>query len=165
MRPCQKKNPKLSKFIFEQIDGMLKSGLIEPTTCAKYKSEANLILRFIDDVPVHKVTAAMVGKLDQDMLAKGYARETVARAHNALKRYLTKRWRRDSSSPFPSQGRSNPLASSARIPTPWMMRPARGCWAFSTRCLTTRSRSPSGSDWEPDSGTRRSSGSNGRTST
>ena len=88
MLPCQKKNPKLSKFMFEQIDGMLKSGLIEPTTGAKYKSEANLILRFIDDVPVHKVTAAMVRKMDQDMLAKGYARETVARAHNALKRYL-----------------------------------------------------------------------------
>ncbi len=88
MLPCQKKNPKLSKIMFEQIDGMLKSGLIEPTTGAKYKSEANLILRFIDDVPVHKVTAAMVRKMDQDMLAKGYARETVARAHNALKRYL-----------------------------------------------------------------------------
>ena len=88
MLPCQKKNPKLSKFMFEQIDGMLKSGLIEPTTGAKYKSEANLILRFIDDVPVHKITAAMVRKMDQDMLAKGYARETVARAHNALKRYL-----------------------------------------------------------------------------
>lgn len=27
MLPCQKKNPKLSKFMFEQIDGMLKSGL------------------------------------------------------------------------------------------------------------------------------------------
>lgn len=88
MLPCQKKNPKLSKFIFEPIDGMLKSGLIEETTYAKYKSEANLILRFIDDVPVHKVTAATVRKMDQDMLAKGYARETVARAHNALKCYL-----------------------------------------------------------------------------
>ena len=88
MLPCQKKNPKLSEFMFEQIDGMMKSGLIEPTTGAKYKSEANLILRFIDDVPVHKITAAMVRRMDQDMLAKGYARETVARAHNALKRYL-----------------------------------------------------------------------------
>lgn len=57
---------------------MLKSGLIEETTYAKYKSEANLILRFIEDVLVHKVTAAMVRKMDQDMLAKGYARETVA---------------------------------------------------------------------------------------
>ena len=59
MLPCQKKNPKLSKFMFEKINGMLKSGLIERTTCAKYKGEANLILRFIDSVPVHKVTAAM----------------------------------------------------------------------------------------------------------
>ena len=39
---------------------MLKSGLIEETTYAKYKSEANLILRFIEDVLVHKVTAAIV---------------------------------------------------------------------------------------------------------
>lgn len=71
MLPCQKKNPKLSKFMFEQIDGMMKLGLIEPTTGAKYKSEANLILHFIDDVPVHKITAAMVRRMDQDMLAKG----------------------------------------------------------------------------------------------
>lgn len=67
---------------------MLKSGLIEETTYTKYKSEANLILRFIDDVLVHKVTGAMVRKMDQNMLAKGYAREMVARAHNALKRHL-----------------------------------------------------------------------------
>ena len=57
--------------MFEQIDGMMKLGLIEPTTGAKYKSEANLILHFIDDVPVHKITAAMVRRMDQDMLAKG----------------------------------------------------------------------------------------------
>ena len=30
----------------------------------------------------------MVRRMDLDMLAKGYAREAVARAHNALKRYL-----------------------------------------------------------------------------
>ena len=86
--PSPKKNPKLSKFILEQIDEMLKSGHIEETTYVKYKSEAKLILRFIDDVQVHKVTGAMVQRMDQDMLAHGYARETVARAHNALKRYL-----------------------------------------------------------------------------
>lgn len=86
--PTPKKTPRLSKFMFEQIDDMLKSGLIEPTTHAKYKSEANLILRFIEDVPIHKITGAMVRKMDQDMLSKGYAKETVARAHNALKRYL-----------------------------------------------------------------------------
>ena len=102
---------------------MLKSGLIEETTYARYKSEANLILRFIEDVLVHKVTAAMVRKMDQDMLAKGYARETVARAHNALKRYLYE----GSSSPFPSRGLSSLLAWSAKTPTPWTTRPARGC--------------------------------------
>lgn len=80
--------PLLSVFMDRQIDGMLKSGLIESTTHSKYKSEASLILRFIKDVPLNKVTGAMVRKMGQEMLAKGYARETVARAHNALKRHL-----------------------------------------------------------------------------
>lgn len=72
----------------DQIDGMLKSGVIEKTTHAKYRSEARLILRFMKDVQVSKVTGAMVRKMDQEMLAAGYARETVARVHNALKRHL-----------------------------------------------------------------------------
>ncbi len=67
---------------------MLRSGTIEETTHAKYLSEASLILRFIEDVSVNRVTAAMVRKMDQDMLKRGYVRETIARAHNALKRYL-----------------------------------------------------------------------------
>lgn len=86
--PAAAKAPLLSKFMRDQIDGMLKSGVIEKTTHAKYHSEANLILRFMKDVQVSKVTGAMVRKMDQEMLAAGYARETVARAHNALKRHL-----------------------------------------------------------------------------
>ena len=124
--------------MFEQIDGMLKSGLIEPTTGAKYKSEANLILRFIDDVPVHKVTAAMVRKMDQDMLAKGYARETVARAHNSLKRYLCEALEKGLIIAVPITRTVKPLAWSAKTSTPWMTRCVRGCWASSTKCPTTK---------------------------
>lgn len=80
--------PKLSVFMAEQADEQYKSGLIAATTHTKYKSEINLILKFIEDVPVSKVTGEMVRKMDQEMLSQGYARETVARAHNALKRYL-----------------------------------------------------------------------------
>lgn len=86
--PAAAKAPLLSKFMRDQIDGMLKSGVIEKTTHTKYRSEANLILRFMKDVQVSKITGAMVRKMDQEMLAAGYARETVARAHNALKRHL-----------------------------------------------------------------------------
>lgn len=86
--PAAAKAPLLSKFMRDQIDGMLKSGIIEKTTHAKYQSEASLILRFMKDVQISKVTGAMVRKMDQEMLAAGYARETVARAHNALKRHL-----------------------------------------------------------------------------
>ena len=61
----------------KHIDGMLKSGLIESTTHSKYKSEASLIFRFIKDVPLNKITGAMVRKTGQEMLAEGYTRETV----------------------------------------------------------------------------------------
>ena len=40
------------------------------------------------DVPVNDITADMVRTMGQKMLSSGYARETVARAHNALKRFL-----------------------------------------------------------------------------
>lgn len=43
-------SPKLSAFMNEKVDEQLKSGLIASTTYAKYKSEVNLILKFIDDV-------------------------------------------------------------------------------------------------------------------
>lgn len=80
--------PKLSTFMNEQADEMYKSGLIAATTHTKYKSEINLILKFIEDVPLNEITGDMVRKMGQQMLSSGYARETVARAHNALKRYL-----------------------------------------------------------------------------
>lgn len=81
-------SPKLSDFMNEKVDEQLRSGLIASTTYTKYKSEVKLILRFIDDVPVNDITADMVRTMGQRMLSSGYARETVARAHNALKRFL-----------------------------------------------------------------------------
>lgn len=40
-------SPKLSAFMNEKVDEQLRSGLIANTTYAKYKSEVNLIPRFI----------------------------------------------------------------------------------------------------------------------
>lgn len=88
MPPAAADAPKLSTFMTEQVDEQYRSGLIAATTHTKYKSEINLILKFIEDVPLNEITGDMVRKMNQAMLSSGYARETVARAHNALKRFL-----------------------------------------------------------------------------
>lgn len=125
MLPCQKKNPKLSEFMFEQIDGMMKSGLIEPTTDTKARPISSCASS--TTCPFTKSPPQWSGGWTRTCLQRGmrgrrsHGRTTPSRGTS------TRLLRRDSSSPSPSRGRSSPLTWSAKTPMPWMTRHVRGC--------------------------------------
>lgn len=78
----------LSDYARDYIEHREASRAIEKTTAANYRSSMKHVLRHLPDLPINRIRADMVRKMDEELLGDGLAPDTVSKAHRFLKQLL-----------------------------------------------------------------------------